>query len=162
MYRRMISGFLFFSAFLTMIPKHRQTVEFQQLIMQSKDEMKWQCARLVYNLVKDALSRQQTGYYKQTLYEQSQWIFKTRFMKDILDIAAHLCPRTDLYTAAACIARQNNDEEVSIVLTIAAEEERLSVFKKYRGITAFFSGLIAGYWCTHYFGLNEGVLRLIK
>lgn len=126
---------------------HTETyeVDFYQMIDNAKTQTKWDCARLVYVLVQDAIGKvtERSSYI--TLYQQVKWIFGSVQMQDALEMIKLFAPKSEIYLMASSIARENNNEEALLVLQMAAEHEQKGWFARHATFLTYTFGVLCGY-----------------
>jgi hypothetical protein len=133
-----------------------------QMITQSKEQIKWDCARLIYLLVQDAISKVSDRLVYITLHQQVQWVFDSTAMQEVVEMANVLVSKAELYAIAASIARQNNDEDAILVLQIQSEYARKSWLARHASLLIYGFGTICGYVGGYYFPFNKELLQRIK
>lgn len=133
-------------------------VDFYQLINNSKEQIKWDCARLVYLLVQNTISSVTERFSYITLYQQVKKVFDSGPMREVLEITNLLAPKAEIYAMAAAIARENNSEDAVLVLQIAAEYAQRGWFSRHASAISYIFGAICGYVGSSYVPLNTNSL----
>lgn len=133
-----------------------------QMIIQSKEQIKWDCARLIYLLVHDAISKISDTSVYITLHQQVQWVFDSASMQEVTDMTNALVSKAELYAIAASVARQNDDEDAMLVLQIESEYARKGWFTKHANLLVYAFGAVCGYVGSYYFPFNKELLQYIK
>lgn len=88
-----------------------------QFVKQTKAE----CAQIIYDLVKDAVTNVAT-LNDGSLYQKVKQVFEDKQMLQILHLGQGYGSVAQLYLEAARLARQANDIDVIIVLHVAAHQ----------------------------------------
>ena len=139
-----------------------QDTNLYQMIMQSKEQIKLDCARLVYLLVQDAISKVSDRLAYITLHQQVQSVFDSASMQEVIEMTSALVSKAELYAIAASIARQNNDEDAMLVLQIESEYARRGWFARHATLLIYSLGAVCGYVGSYYFPFNKELLQYIK
>lgn len=139
-----------------------QEIDFDQMITHSKDQIKWDCARLIYLLVQDAILKVPERLAYITLHQQVRWVFDSSPMQEILEITNLLAPKAEMYAIAASIARENDNEDAVLVLQIASEYARKGWFARHATLLTYTFGAVCGYVGATYFPFNKDMLHALK
>ncbi|HTM06119.1 MAG TPA: hypothetical protein VL201_02670, partial [Patescibacteria group bacterium] len=119
-------------------------------------------ARLIYLLVRDALSKIQDKLIYTTLHQQVQWVFSSVAMQEVVEMSALLASKAELCIMAASIARQNIDEDAMLVLQIESEYARRGWFARYATLLMYGFGALCGYAGAYYLPFNKQLLDHIN
>lgn len=133
-------------------------VDFYQIISNAKEQIKWDCARLVYLLVQDAIAKVPKPLLATPLYSLVEWVFYSDPMKEIEQMTGLLGSKTEIYSIAASIARENGDENAWLVLQVAAEYAQKGWFSRHATFLTYVFGAFCGYMGTSYIKLNKDTL----
>lgn len=135
-----------------------QEVDFYQMIAHSKEQIKWDCARLIYLLVQDAILKVPERLAYITLHQQVQWVFDSAPMQEINEITNLLAPKAEMYAMAASIAREDDNEDAVLVLQIASEYARKGWFARHATLLTYTFGALCGYVGAYYVPANKDLL----
>ncbi len=101
-----------------------------ETIVQVVEEAKAACARIIYNLVHNAVTdaANKDGV---SLYQKTKHIFSCKEMKRIMHLGLQCGSVDQLYEAAAQLARKRKDVDAVIVLHIAIQEVLRPWYNRY-------------------------------
>ncbi|RTL06662.1 hypothetical protein EKK58_05020 [Candidatus Dependentiae bacterium] len=136
-------------------------VDFYQMISGAKEQIKWDCARLAYLLVQDALSKIEKPL-NIPLYDLVGWIFDSDLMKEVHQMTSLMCSKAEIYAIAASIARENKDEDAWLVLQIAAGYAQKGWFSRHATLLTYTFGILCGYVGSYYIKLNKDIFPHLK
>ena len=123
-----------------------------QSILQSHEIAQWECAQLIYELVKTALQGVGSLDEGEQLYDHIKYIFSSSPMELLLKKGEAYTSVAQLYTLASYRARAMHDEQAALMLLIAAHQETQPWYKRHAFIVGCGVGIATSLLLGHYCG----------